>query len=122
MVGTGDTLWDIAAEHADDGDVLEMMEHIKDLNDLDSAPCRPARSSACRPSSHTDFVSRLDPGWRAGEDEGRGYPRGSLAPRGIWSRYAINERFVGRVGRAPGEPYRDPYDSTPWPATQAPRW
>jgi len=36
MVGTGDTLWDIAAEHADDGDVLEMMAHIKDLNDLDS--------------------------------------------------------------------------------------
>ena len=35
MVGTGDTLWDIAADHADDGDVLEMMEHIKDLNDLD---------------------------------------------------------------------------------------
>jgi len=35
MVGTGDTLWDIAAEHADDGDVLEMMAHIKDLNDLD---------------------------------------------------------------------------------------
>jgi len=37
MVGTGDTLWDIAAEHADDGEVLEMMAHIKDLNDLDSA-------------------------------------------------------------------------------------
>jgi predicted Zn-dependent protease len=36
MVGTGDTLWDIAAEHADDGDVLEMIAHIKDLNDLDS--------------------------------------------------------------------------------------
>jgi predicted Zn-dependent protease len=35
MVGTGDTLWDIAADHADDGDVLEMMAHIKDLNDLD---------------------------------------------------------------------------------------
>ncbi len=35
MVGTGDTLWDIAADHADDGDVPEMMEHIKDLNDLD---------------------------------------------------------------------------------------
>ncbi len=36
MVGTGDTLWDIAAEHADDGEVIEMMAHIKDLNDLDS--------------------------------------------------------------------------------------
>ena len=36
MVGTGDTLWDIAAEHADDGDVLEMIAHIKDLNDLES--------------------------------------------------------------------------------------
>lgn len=35
MVGTGDTLWDIAADHADDGDVLEMMAHIKDLNDLE---------------------------------------------------------------------------------------
>ena len=35
MAGTGDTLWDIAADHADDGGVLEMMEHIKDLNDLD---------------------------------------------------------------------------------------
>ena len=36
MVGTGDTLWDIAAERADDGDVLEMVAHIKDLNDLKS--------------------------------------------------------------------------------------
>jgi predicted Zn-dependent protease len=36
MVGTGDTLWDIAADHAGDGDVLEMVQHIKDLNDLDS--------------------------------------------------------------------------------------
>jgi predicted Zn-dependent protease len=36
LVGSGDTLWDIAGEHADDGDVLEMMAHIKDLNDLDS--------------------------------------------------------------------------------------
>jgi LysM repeat protein len=35
-VGTGDTLWDIAAEHAGDGEVLEMIAHIKDLNDLDS--------------------------------------------------------------------------------------
>jgi LysM repeat protein len=35
-VGAGDTLWDIAAEHADDGEVLEMVAHIKDLNDLDS--------------------------------------------------------------------------------------
>lgn len=36
MVGTGDTLWGIAAEHADDGEVLEMVAHIKDLNGLDS--------------------------------------------------------------------------------------
>ena len=36
MVGTGDTLWEIAAAHADDGDVLEMVAHIQELNDLDS--------------------------------------------------------------------------------------
>lgn len=36
MVGTGDTLWDIASELADNGDVVEMMAHIKDLNHLDS--------------------------------------------------------------------------------------
>ena len=36
MVGTGETLWDIAAGHADDGDVRSMMAHIKDLNDLES--------------------------------------------------------------------------------------
>jgi predicted Zn-dependent protease len=35
-VGTGDTLWDIAAERPDDGDVLDMVGHIKELNDLDS--------------------------------------------------------------------------------------
>ena len=37
VVGTGDTLWDIASDHTDDGDVRSMMAHIKDLNDLDSA-------------------------------------------------------------------------------------
>ena len=36
MVGTGDTLWDIASDLADNGDVVEMMAHIKDLNHLDS--------------------------------------------------------------------------------------
>jgi LysM repeat protein len=36
MVGTGDTLWQIAAEIADGGDVVAMVEHIKALNALDS--------------------------------------------------------------------------------------
>lgn len=36
LVGPGDTLWDIASEHADSGNVLAMMAHIKDLNDLES--------------------------------------------------------------------------------------
>lgn len=35
-VGTGDTLWDIAAGLADDGDVRSMMERIEKLNALDS--------------------------------------------------------------------------------------
>lgn len=37
MVGTGDTLWGIAAGLADDGDVLAMMQHIEELNALDSS-------------------------------------------------------------------------------------
>ena len=36
VVATGDTLWDIASEHAESGDVRSMMSHLKDLNDLDS--------------------------------------------------------------------------------------
>ena len=36
MVGTGDTLWDIAADLADDGDVRGMVDHIERLNALDS--------------------------------------------------------------------------------------
>ena len=36
MVGTGDTLWDIAADAAGDGDVREMVDRIKSLNALDS--------------------------------------------------------------------------------------
>jgi cell division protein YceG involved in septum cleavage len=36
QVGTGDTLWDIAASLADDGDVRAVMEEIKQLNALDS--------------------------------------------------------------------------------------
>ena len=36
MVGTGDTLWDIAADAAGDGDTREMVERIKSLNALDS--------------------------------------------------------------------------------------
>lgn len=37
MVGTGDTLWGIAADLADDGDVRAMMTRIERLNALDSA-------------------------------------------------------------------------------------
>ena len=37
QVGTGDTLWGIASDLADDGDVRAMMEEIKQLNALDSA-------------------------------------------------------------------------------------
>lgn len=35
-VGTGETLWDIAAEIAPDGDVRDMIGRIEQLNDLDS--------------------------------------------------------------------------------------
>lgn len=37
MVGTGDTLWGIASDLADDGDVRAMIQHIEDLNALDSS-------------------------------------------------------------------------------------
>lgn len=37
MVGTGDTLWAIASELADDGDVRAMVDRIERLNALDSA-------------------------------------------------------------------------------------
>ena len=36
MVGSGDTLWDIAAGLADDGDVRAMIDRIEELNALDS--------------------------------------------------------------------------------------
>jgi len=37
MVGSGDTLWDIAAGLAEDGDVRGMMQQIEDLNALESS-------------------------------------------------------------------------------------
>jgi len=37
MVGSGETLWAIAADAADDGDVRAMVDRIEDLNALDSA-------------------------------------------------------------------------------------
>ena len=36
LVGPGDTLWDIAAAAADDGDIESMMDRIEKLNALDS--------------------------------------------------------------------------------------
>lgn len=36
LVGSGDTLWDIAAGIADDGDVRAMIDRIEKLNALDS--------------------------------------------------------------------------------------
>ena len=36
LVGPGDTLWDLAADLADDGDVRSMMSEISRLNALDS--------------------------------------------------------------------------------------
>lgn len=36
LVGSGDTLWDIAADLADDGDVRGMIDRIEKLNALDS--------------------------------------------------------------------------------------
>ena len=36
MVGAGDTLWDIAADLADDGDVRSMIDRIQKLNALES--------------------------------------------------------------------------------------
>lgn len=37
VVNEGDTLWGIASEVADDGQVREMVKEIRDLNSLDSA-------------------------------------------------------------------------------------
>jgi LysM repeat protein len=37
MVGSGETLWAIAADAAGDGDVRAMVDRIEDLNALDSA-------------------------------------------------------------------------------------
>jgi len=37
QVGSGDTLWGISSELADDGDVREMMTRIERLNALDSS-------------------------------------------------------------------------------------
>jgi LysM repeat protein len=37
MVGSGETLWEIAADAAGDGDVRAMVDRIEDLNALDSA-------------------------------------------------------------------------------------
>jgi len=37
MVGSGDTLWGIAAEIADDGDIRGMIDRIEKLNALESA-------------------------------------------------------------------------------------
>ena len=37
MVGSGETLWAIAAEVADDGDVREMVQRISRLNALETA-------------------------------------------------------------------------------------
>lgn len=42
-VGSGDTLWAIADERTD-GDVLEMIEHIKELNDLDGGSLQVGQS------------------------------------------------------------------------------
>lgn len=36
LVGPGDTLWDIAAEAADGGDVRDMIDRIESLNALES--------------------------------------------------------------------------------------
>ena len=36
VVGPGDTLWDLASDLTDGGDVRAMMGHIQDLNSLDS--------------------------------------------------------------------------------------
>ena len=36
MVGAGDTLWGIAADIADDGDVRGMVDRIEELNGLES--------------------------------------------------------------------------------------
>ncbi len=36
VVAAGDTLWDIADDAPGDGDVVEMMGYLRDLNSLDS--------------------------------------------------------------------------------------
>ena len=40
MVGAGETLWDIAADVADDGDIRAMVDHIERLNALESGMVR----------------------------------------------------------------------------------
>ncbi len=37
VVDAGDTLWEIALEHAESGQVRDMVFHLQDLNDLDSS-------------------------------------------------------------------------------------
>ena len=50
QVGAGDTLWDIAADAADDGDVRSMIDRIEKLNALDSGMVagRPAPGGSYR--------------------------------------------------------------------------
>ena len=77
MVGTGDTLWGIASDLNTDGDVRSTMTR-------DRAAQRPrlrrtlrgpeAPRAGQRRLTTTASASRLDPGWRAGEDEGRATP------------------------------------------------
>ncbi len=71
MVGTGDTLWDIAADRADDGDVLEMMARIKDLNDLDGR-FPPGRPEAARPGLAPPQTSSADSTPAGGPGKTRG--------------------------------------------------
>ena len=51
-----------------------MIDRIEKLNALDSGMLVAGQQLLIpvRRAPHTDFVSRFDPGWRAGEDEGRG--------------------------------------------------
>ena len=73
MVAPGDTLWDIADDVAGDESTRSMVTTIERLNGLDGGTIQSGqRLVVPLHCGTTDFASRFDPGWRAGEDEGRG--------------------------------------------------
>ncbi len=73
VVGPGDTLWDLASDLTDGGDVRAMMRHIQDLNSLDSVALvlRPAPAGAGRVETTTLRRPASTPGRRIRGTRGR---------------------------------------------------